>query len=162
MALYIIFLGVSYYFFRSLQGQPWKWMGKEILRYCAVVTLGFALAAPLLIPFIEYTRHAYHLHQPGGVMGVVEPTQLYKALQIFTPFEISLSLNDPAVNIALTPGGELFPFKVFADNGMWDFLGGYTGITGLLLFTAASVLVLRKKSVSFRPHMFFLCLLGPL
>ncbi|MBI4949004.1 MAG: hypothetical protein HY955_02530 [Deltaproteobacteria bacterium] len=160
MALYIIFLGGCYFFFRALAGGQGKALGRELFRYCSAATLGFALAAPLLMPFIEYTRHAYHLHQPGGVMGVVEPTQLYKALQIFTPFEISFSLNDPAVNIGLTPGGEFFPFKVFADNGMWDFLGGYTGITGLLLFASASVLVLRKKSVPFRPHMLFLMSFG--
>ena len=104
MALYIIFLGCTYYFFRSLQG-PWKSLGRQTLRYCSVVALGFALAAPLLIPFIEYVDNAYHLHQPGGVMGVVDPTRLYMALQILTPFEIPLSLNAPTANIALTPGG---------------------------------------------------------
>lgn len=160
MALYTIFLGGCYFFFRALAGGQRKALGGELFRYCSAAGIGFALAAPLLIPFIEYTRYAYHLHGAGGDMGVVNPTSLYKAIQIFTPFEISLSANDPVAFVSATPVGEPFPFKALPDNGMWDFLGGYTGITGFILFTAASVLVVRKKSTSLKPHIFFFMSFG--
>lgn len=159
MALYIIVLGGCYFFFNALTAGPGKPLGKELLRYGFAAGLGFAFAAPLLMPFVEYTIHAYHLHGAGGDIGVVSPTRLYYALQIFTPIEIPLSLKNPESFVAAAPGGVAFPFKGFPDNGIWDALGGYTGLTSLVLFTVASLSVARRK-ISFKPHLFFFMLFG--
>lgn len=156
-ALYALMLGVSYYFFRVALPFALKRNSKEMLRYCLAAVLGFALAAPLVIPFIEYMGESYSLHPSGGDMGVREPMKLYKAFQILTPFEIPLGAS--GADTVLTPSGERFSFKIFAENGIWDFIGGYTGAISILLSVTALFLSLRWRS-RWRPLLLFFLIFG--
>lgn len=96
-----------------------RWLGTDRRRGVraaslglAGVLLGFALAAPLLVPFAAHLPNAFHLHASGGDMGVRDPAPSVLAVALFVPtfFELpTLPRTKP-------------------DNGRWDFLGGYGGV----------------------------------
>ncbi len=96
-----------------------RWLGTDHRRGVraaslglAGVLLGFALAAPLLVPFAAHLPNAFHLHASGGDMGVRDPAPSVLAVALFVPtfFELpTLPRTKP-------------------DNGRWDFLGGYGGV----------------------------------
>jgi hypothetical protein len=67
--------------------------------------------------------YAYHLHPAGGKMGVQSPAPWPFLIGIFTP----TFFHRPVAYVD------------FADNGHWDFLGGYTGVLPWLLITLGLV-----------------------
>jgi hypothetical protein len=84
------------------------------------VLVGFALAAPLLVPFAAHLPNAFHLHASGGDMGVRDPANPALAVAIFVPTFFEL----PTVP------------RSKPDNGRWDFLGGYGGVLAAFLAIA--------------------------
>ena len=96
---------------------------RVITRAAVAVALGFALAAPLLLPFAVHLPRAFHLHEAGGDMGVRDPAPPILAVALFIPtfFELpTLPRHKP-------------------DNGRWDFLGGYGGVLAPFLLVAGLV-----------------------
>jgi hypothetical protein len=84
------------------------------------VLLGFAVAAPVLLPFAAHLPRAFHLHVVGMEMGVRAPAPASFAVSLFVPsfFELPTFL------------------RAMPDNGQWDYLGGYGGVLAVFLALA--------------------------
>jgi len=123
VAFYVMLLVACYFLFRVITEQ------KQILpilsysaRFIIVILLSLALSSPLLFPFVEYVKNSYNTHPAGGPMGVIGPSPLFTVVSIFVPsfFE--------------TPTVE----RNFPYNGVWDCLGGYSGVLVIYLILLAS------------------------
>ena len=118
VAAYILLLGGAYALYRILSTHGIGWSSIRTGGTLAVaVGLGFGLSAPLLLPFRELSGLAFHMHPSGGTMGVVDPAPTSWGIGIVLPTFFD------------TPS----PQRWFPINGVWEFLGGYTGILPLFL-----------------------------
>ena len=143
-ALYVLFLGALYFALRLITAPtgnpgPGKLAGKFVISFI----IGFFLAAPVIIPFVELWANAHHIHPAGGEMGVKDTNPIDRAVNILTPTFYERPL-DPVysrhplakVKDAL---GEPHYSKFFPNNGEWDYLGGYSGVTMLFLSLAGVI-----------------------
>jgi len=89
---------------------------------------GACLAACVIIPFIEYTRNAFCCHQPGSAMGTVTPAPWNLLICILMPHLTEV----PAF------------LRYFPHNGVWDYLGGYTG-AGIMFLAILSLFSSKKR-----------------
>ena len=142
-ALFVLILGTSYGAFRlghsELQDRA------RILRAgLAAMVLGFLLATPLLLPFLDFERSSFNNHPPGGTMGVQDPAQPLDALSILIPTFYQR---------------ETF-YRFLPDNGRWDWLGGYLGIVPVYLTLLGAVLVFVQKHSRWRQHLLFFSIFG--
>jgi len=162
IALYILFLGTCYFIFRiisiSQKSRFFVWSAKLV----AALAIGLCLAAPLILPFIEFLDYAFHIHPTGGDMGTrfIIPSPII--VNYFTPTFSELPgsasfLPFPLGEVKDTAGKNIF-FRTFPVNGEWDSLGGYTGILAVF-FAIAGIIdnLLFKKSPERRNlQLFFL------
>ncbi len=154
VAAYVLLLSGLYALLRiwmiAQSGQDWV---AGISRLIVASFLGLGFAAPLLIPFLDYTSYGHHVHPAGGPVGMGKVHLPAWAMGIFTPtfFEMPTWQRWPPI------------------NGVWDFLGGYCGvlplfvaITGwlkgrcrklLLLFFGAFGLVILLKNFGVPPFL---------
>ena len=106
----------------------------------AAFVLGLALSAPLIVPFVEGMREMDSLHPVGLFMGVRNPIAWKYLLGTILPviFEYPIA------------------HRQLPDNGMWDYLGAYIGVTPLFLMIAGLVLSLLEHKPRHRaPLVFF-------
>ncbi len=106
VALYCLLLGALFFFTRAGLSVV------SLARFSGSFLLGFLLACPLLIPFLEYSVVGYHGHAIGGLQyGTMAIT---KAIHFFG---------------AIFPKYFQFPNLVGNTpvNGIWDAVGGYCG-----------------------------------
>jgi len=116
VALYVLALGGLYIGLRSLDlyGQ---YINRPLFGAIAAGLLALGLAAPLLLPFLEYLQHAYHMHPPSRQLGIQGTPDWRWLVAIIIP-----TFFDKPTFYRLGP-----------ENGLWDYLGGYIGILPLLL-----------------------------
>lgn len=155
IALIILLLGMFFFFFSASQ----YGLLKNTIFYSIITLLGFLLAAPLLLPFLELMRNSFHLHPPGGLMGVNMGMRnfvnIFEGAQIFTPNALSIhQATSTFVETWLSPDGEPFYFRIFPLNGAWDYTGGYTGIISFFLIATALIYSLKQKH-EFRRYLIF-------
>lgn len=113
IAIYVMVLAAVYYFFRVLTAAPRLLsVGKAVLKFIGMVILGLGLAAFLILPFLELILNAYQCHPLGGNMGIREPTSLQVAISVLIPSLFELPTY----------------YRIFPHNGVWDWLGGYSGV----------------------------------
>jgi hypothetical protein len=153
-ALYVLLLGGAYYLAR-LSTEP-KCPGREnlfkaIKKIAAAFVIGFLLASPLIVPFVELWANSHHLHPVGGDMGVRDPNPIERAINIFTPTFNERPLNPVyshhPFGVTLDRFGKVNYSKIFPNNGEWDYLGGYTGMAAfyLALMGFIGALMRRRK-----------------
>jgi len=118
IAIYVILLLSAYYIFRVIVEKPKiLFFLKEILKFTGLSLLGLGLCAFLVLPFLEFIPNSYQCHPLGGTMGVQEPTRLYVAINTLIPSFTELPTS----------------YRIFPHNGIWDWLGGYSGILAFYL-----------------------------
>src|SRR3989304_4224149 len=123
VALYILALGGSFFLFRAASLRTFR-----IFPLALAFLLGLGLASPQLLPFLELVPNSFNAHPPGGTMGVQGAAPLPWAIALLVPTYFS---------------GPSF-YRTMPHNGVWDFLGGYTGV--LLVFLATLGLYSRHRS----------------
>jgi hypothetical protein len=116
VALYVLTLGGLYMGFRSFNLHR-RNLNQPLLGFVIAGLLALGLAAPLLLPFIEYLGHAYHMHLPSRNLGIISIPEFRWLITIFIP----------------TFFDQQTFFRVGPMTGVWDYLGGYIGILPLLL-----------------------------
>ncbi|MBU2008471.1 MAG: YfhO family protein [Chloroflexi bacterium] len=117
-ALYSLALAAAYFLFRVLRaGEGVRAILRQGGRYVFSFGLGLGLSAPLTLPFIELMGNSFHVHPPGGPVGIQGPI----------PYAWSVSLLVP------TYFQEHTIFREFPQTGIWDFLGGYLGVVVVFL-----------------------------
>jgi hypothetical protein len=120
VALYVLALGGLYLVMRAIDLYG-RQLGRPFLASVIAGLLALGLAAPLLLPFLEYMEQAYHMHSPSRNIWLegFTPLQWLMATLIPTFFEVPIQ------------------HRLGPENGIWDFLGGYIGILPLLLMMFA-------------------------
>jgi hypothetical protein len=118
VALYVLLLAGAYFLFRTLSsGAGVVTQLGHYARAGSAFGIGLAVAAPLLVLFLELVSDSFNTHPPGGIMGVLGPNPLAWGVYILAP------------NLQEFP-----PFGIdLPVAGSWDRLGGYTGVL-LVLF----------------------------
>ena len=119
VALYVLALAAAYFAFRVLTDREERLlMPRHFFKFALAFILGLGLASPLLLPFAELMRNSYTAHPLGGTMGVRDPTPLPWAIYLLMP------------TLSQVPTY----FRDLPHNGIWDYLGGYSGV--LVVFLA--------------------------
>jgi hypothetical protein len=150
VALYITLLAVSFFLFRTISLN--KHFFRFLLKFSAAFFLGLALSAPLIFPFLELVGKSHHIHPIGGPMGI-QILQNWKSIfAIFTPSS-TVFPSDPEMVKGLTGLVKLDGsfFRYLPTNGVWDSLGGYTGI--LTVFFVIFALSIIFKNIGIRPFL---------
>ena len=140
MALYVGLLGAAYALFRlrllpvSTGERLWR-----LLKVGGASLLGMGLAAPLLLLLYELVRNGFTLHPLGGTMGVQDPTPRSWVIALFVPTFFDYPI----------------PERITPMNGVWDYVGGYTGVLAPVLALAGLV-----RRGPHRPFLLFFLLAG--
>ena len=133
IALYILFFGACYFTFRSISND-YRQALKDALRFGALIAAGLLIAGALILPFLELVDNSHHIHPPGGKMGIGTLTNAEIGLSIIAPTAHELPQDPPYYELSTALAGPAgFTFRTLPLNGVWDYLGGYTGAVPLFL-----------------------------
>jgi hypothetical protein len=122
------------------------------------------ISAPLVVPFVEFMRNSHNIHPPGGDMGIQTMQKVSMTASFLTPTTHEFPQDPsflPSSPLAhkKTPEGEDFYFRFFPTNGVWDFLGGYSGVVCLYVMIAGLFTVILRREDSMKgfraPILFF-------
>ena len=133
-AFLIFGLGFAYYFFRLLsssENRSAKVLGKFASAYIFFHVLGFALTAPLLLPFYEFVNLSVNNHDPrlGRAMGLSYNPYFSDLISFVTPYFLGPIHGS------------------WLKDYSWHILvRGYFGVTAALFAIAAVLAALRGKS----------------
>lgn len=150
-ALYVLFLGALYYTFRAFTSFRKDGPYKRLIGLAAVSVIGLMLSSPVILPFIELERNSHHVHRAGGDMGTARLPAMTMLLSVVAPTAHEYEqapdrVYDTPLAQYTAPDGVTGFFRVLPINGVWDFLGGYTGAVPLYMAVAGfSVLLFREK-----------------
>ena len=135
--LLVLGFGYIYFLFRLLSDPAIRVAAGKHLRYCVLANVaGFALAAFLLAPFMEFMRIAFDSHQPANIQGSITGLRHDRfGLSIFT--YVVPALFGPTWNtIAPSLGG-------------YNDLRGFTGLIPLLFGIVAVGGLLSRRAHGF-------------
>jgi|GEM_PF-2665288 len=134
IAFYSMLLLAAYGLFLSVQ-QATRAQGTMQFAGFSLLSLvlAIALSGLLLIPFVENVFHSYSTHPFGIRSGPIDHANINYVAAIFLPL--------------LTELPNFFDY--FPHNGVWDNLGGYSGIAALFLVVAGFFVPKIKRSKYF-------------
>jgi hypothetical protein len=145
IALYVLLLGTGWGVFVGVSAIPGsKARARAWAEGVGAFALGLALAAPLIAPFLEAMREMVSIHPVGSRMGVQGAIPNQFAIGFFLP---------TVFEYPIVP-------RRLPDNGLWDFLGSYVGVTPLALIVPGLVLAFRRRSSPHRAALFFFAAFG--
>jgi hypothetical protein len=162
VAFYNIFLAVSYFVFRALQLYKRKAFVSLSIKFMFALALGMALASPQILPFLEFVSSSHHVHHPRTGIGTETILNWKRAFVSLTPTATEIPADPAILPEVLTKleDGAQHPtyFRIFATKGVWDWIGGYTGILAVFMALVGVLSVLIKRSVQGRGIiLFFFC-----
>lgn len=164
VALYILLLGVSYFIFRALNLYRGKRFVSLNMKFAVAVAVGIALAAPLLLPFVEFVSSSYHVHHPGIGIGAENIQNWKRAFVALTPTATEIPADPqilPEVLARFDDNDERTRyFRIFATKGVWDWMGGYTGILSVFMALTGLSIVLTTRSAEWRGIILFFSCFG--
>ena len=162
VALYAIFLATLYYILRSVTLRGDGLHIRRGVNLLIILALGVMVAAPLILPFLDYAASSHHLHVPGGDMGVSYIDHFRQALLTLTPATTYLPASESVHEVLAKytdEGGEETLFRILATNGLWDSLGGYSGVSAIFL-TIVGLIIAYVERPRFAPLITFFALFG--
>ena len=136
-ALWVMLLGSCYIVLRArIMGIG---MRKTLLFLVPPVLLGIGLSAPLIMLFLEMLTNSLNIHTEGlmGIAGV-HRTWVSKLVVIF-PTLFTLPTF----------------YRIWPENGNWDFLSGYTGVLPVYLVFLGLIMVFLSKGKALRWELIF-------
>jgi hypothetical protein len=164
VALYTLFLGTSYFIFRALSLYKGKRFLSLNIKLAFILAVGLALAAPLIFPFLQFVSSGYHLHRPRVGIGTQGVPNWKRAFAALTPTATEIPADPeilPEVLARFDDGDERpMYFRIFATKGVWDWMGGYTGILSVFLALTGIFIVLAKRSDEWRGVILFFSCFG--
>jgi hypothetical protein len=143
VALYATLLSFSYFIFRVFTLHGYPGFLRPATRFIPAFLLGLGISAPLILPFLELVGVGHHIHTLGGPMGSQALMSWQTIYAIFTP-SATVFPSDPEMVEGLTPlvqidGGF---YRFLPTNGLWDSLGGYTGVLSVYLAVVGFLLAI--------------------
>lgn len=132
ITLYIFLLAGAYFIFKLFKGIKPKHRVKCLLLLLLAFVLGLELAAPQIFLFLDFLPLSYNYRQPGAGFG---------------NFGI-LSVPANLSSLIIAPGVSEIPtfYRFWPQNGLWDNIGGYSGIMVILLIIFGFILAFSKKT----------------
>ncbi len=158
-ALYVLALAFLYYVFRAIAAHGLVRGVKILPRLGFSFVTGLLLSMPLILPFIELLRRGGLIY-PGGVgLGLDKLVSWQTLFNVITP---SLSYFPAGPGTAggtglVSRAGEGF-FRFLPMSGVWDTLGGYTGVLPLFLILAGLFISPLRKKMPLRKELIFFLL----
>lgn len=128
VTLYQLLFVACYLVFRVMMMKGYLERLKHLARAFITVILGFGISSVLIFLFIEFafTNASFHAHGLGGTMGIQSPTPIYHLISIVLPTIFRIPTF----------------YRITPQNGVWDFLGGYSGT--VVMFSILLGLFLRN------------------
>ncbi|MBE9529004.1 MAG: YfhO family protein, partial [Proteobacteria bacterium] len=152
VALYVLFLAASYFLFQSIllyHRAPAR-LGGLLLKAIVAMVVGLMLSAPLTLPFLKFVDLSYNLHAPGVGIGTEHVANWRMILSALVPGATLIpadpSITPEALAHLKTSAGGLY-YRVFATKGLWDWLGGSTGVLGPLLALTGLFIAIKRRSL---------------
>jgi hypothetical protein len=136
-ALWVMALGACYIAFKGfLTGMKWR---ARLLSLLLPTLLALGLAAPLILLFLELVSNAVNIHTEG-LMGVAGTKQAWS---------YKLSLIFPTLFMVPTY------YRIWPENGAWDYLSGSTGVLSIYLVFLGLLVAFFSKNKSLRWELVF-------
>ncbi|MFQ5480338.1 MAG: YfhO family protein [Thermodesulfobacteriota bacterium] len=155
-ALYVLTFTLLYYLFRVLTRHGISGGVKTIARIVIAFVTGLALTSPMILLFIELVKRGAFSPQIPVEMGLQKLNSWQELFNIITP-TLSYFPSDPGgINgtSSLVKIGDNF-FRYLPINGLWDNLGGYTGVLPLFLILAGIFISLLHRKIPLRLNFYF-------
>ncbi len=155
-ALYVLSLALLYYIFRSLTAHGLVQGIKTWPRLAIAFVTGLAISSPLILLFVELVGRGAHIHHAGGLMGTQRLANWRALFNVITPTLSYFPANADMIKgtSLLVKMGDSF-FRFLPINGVWDTLGGYTGVLPLFLILSGIFISPLRKKLPPRKHFFF-------
>jgi len=160
-ALYCLALAALFYIFRALTRHGLGEGIKTLPRGAIAFVTGLALSSPLILLFLELVDRGAHIHHAGGRMGTESLIHWRSLFNILTPTLSYFPANTDTIHgtSLLVKFGENF-FRFMPINGVWDTLGGYTGVLPLFLIISGIFISPLRKRIPMRKEFFFFLLVA--
>ncbi len=155
-ALYVSLLSALYFVVRTLVLK--RPLTRGLFLFTLSYAIGLAVASPLVLLFLELVGQSHHIHPPGGAMGMQYLVNWKSIFALLTPGATGLPANPDMVK-GLCPlvetGGSYFRFLPI--NGLWDSLGGFTGmVVPFIVLTGIFTMATKRAKTLRGPFYFFL------
>ncbi len=161
VALYVSFLSFLYYLARG--GNAWRERRFPglIIKYAFSYGVGLFIAMPLILPFLELVKSGFHIHPIGGDMGV-QTLQHWESVFVYLTPTLAEFPTDPEMIHGVSLLAELKGsfFRFLPINGVWDILGGYTGIALIFIVLAGVLYGATRPGFGNRTPLYFFAAFG--
>jgi len=160
-ALYVLALAFLYYVFRALSAHGLVKGITTLPRLGFSFVTGLLLSMPLILPFIELVQRGAHIHPAGGKMGIQKLVSWQALFNVITPSLSYFPANPETIKgtSLMARVGEGF-FRFLPINGVWDNMGGYTGVLPLFLILAGLFISPLRKKMPLRKELLFFFLIA--
>jgi len=155
-ALYVLTFALLYYIFRVLTRHGIPGGIKTLPRIAIAFVTGLALSSPMTLLFIELLNKGAHTPRVAGGMGIEKFIPWRALFNILTP-TLSYFPADPAAikgTSLMTQIGTGW-FRFLPIHGVWDNIGGYTGVLPLFLIISGIFLCAFRKKIPLRKFFLF-------
>lgn len=161
-ALYASSLAAAFFLFRIISLYTIRNIFKASLKLVSSYFIGLGLCAPLLFIFLELVSLSYHIHPAGGQMGIQSLANWKSIFAALTP-GVTEFPSDPEMILGvslLVQLGDGFFYRFMPINGVWDALGGYTGILPVLLIMVGFITSFSNRGFGKRGMLYFFAFFG--
>jgi len=158
--LYVLTLALLYYLLRAFSIHGLKRGLMTVPRIAISFITGLALSSPLILIFVELAGKGAHIHHAGGSMGTESLLNWRALFNILTP-TLSYFPADPATIKGTSLMAQIGTgwFRFLPINGVWDNIGGYTGVLPLFLIISGIFLCALRKKIPLRKFFLFFILI---
>jgi len=155
-ALYVLAFALLYYLFRVLTRHGILGGLKTLPRIAIAFVTGLALSSPMILLFIELLKRGAHTPQVVGGMGIEKFIPWRALFNILTPTLSYFPADSAAIKgtSLMTQIGTGW-FRFLPINGVWDNIGGYTGVLPLFLIISGIFLCAFRKKIPLRKFFLF-------
>lgn len=155
-ALYIFLLAAAYFLFRVVHLHGKSGLIRRCAKFIISFAAGLALSSPLLFIFLEFVGNSHHIHPAGGGIGTESLANWKTLFAIVTPTATEFPADPEMIRgvSLLSKAGEGF-YRFLPIDGVWDTLGGYTGVLPIFLTLAGLILLLNSGTKGSRAFFLF-------
>ena len=155
VALYASLLAAVWFFLRALSLHGRAGLARFFLRFSSSYAIGLALAAPLLLVFVELMNSSFHIHPGGGRMGIEALHNWKTIFAVLTPSATEFSTNHDMISgLSLLVDMDGSFFRFLPINGVWDNLGGFTGVLTVYVAVTGVLISAARKDFGLRAPVF--------
>lgn len=147
-ALYATFLATAFLCFRTASAWGMPATARALSFFAVSYLVGLAIAAPMLLPFLELAGLSFHIHPTGSVLGREVIADQRALFALLTPTITEFPSNHEMIRgVSLLAEHKGAFYRFLPINGMWDGLGSYIGGSAVFVaLTGVMSVILLKAS----------------